>query len=143
MGMPYYTKKCENTSCANYLYVTDSADYCSSACKNDAQFRAQLSRIAASCNINAHAKGFYEEPRTFGDECALMHTEISEMFEAFRKGNPDSTKILGFSQIEEERADQFIRLVETAFQRHERLGEAILAKMSYNATRPHKHGKVL
>ena len=30
------------------------------------------------------AAGWYEDTRTLGEECALLHSEISEMFEAYR-----------------------------------------------------------
>jgi hypothetical protein len=32
------------------------------------------------------ANGWHEKPRSFGDEIALLHSEVSEMFEAFREG---------------------------------------------------------
>lgn len=99
--------------------------------------------IARLANQNAHDKGFYDEPRTFGDEIALAHTELSEAFEGFRHGNPPSDKIPDFSAVEEEYADLWIRIAETAYEHNFRVAEAVLAKMAYNRTRPYKHGKVL
>lgn len=32
-----------------------------------------------------HEKGWYEADRTFGDEIALLHSEVSEALEAYRK----------------------------------------------------------
>ena len=38
------------------------------------------------------AAGWYEDTRTIGEECALLHSEISEMFEAYRNwGLEDKT----------------------------------------------------
>ena len=42
-------------------------------------------------NIN-EAKGWFDSDRTFGDDMALLHSEVSEAFEAFRKhGTEDVT----------------------------------------------------
>ncbi len=73
-------------------------------------------------------------------EIALQHSELSEVLEADRRGNPLSIKIPGFSCIEEEYADVVIRVLETCFIRKFDLSGAIKAKMLYNASRPMKHG---
>lgn len=96
--------------------------------------------LAAEMNKNAHAKGFYDKPRTFGDEISLAHSELSEAFEGFRHNNPPSDKIPEFTSIEEEYADLCIRVFETCYERGFRLPEAIFAKMAYNSGRPHMHG---
>ncbi len=79
--------------------------------------------------------------RNLGEQIALMHAELSEALEWERKqpGAP-SDHIPGFTGLEEEFADVLIRIFDTSAQRKLRLGEAVLAKMAFNATRPHKHG---
>lgn len=80
--------------------------------------------------------------RSIGEQIALMHSELSEGLEYERK-NPGapSDHIPGFTGLEEEFADVLIRIFDTSAQRKLRLGEAVLAKMAFNATRHHKHGK--
>ena len=93
-------------------------------------------------HANARNKGFWDEPRNSGEAVALLHSEASELLEALRIGNPMSTKIPDFTLAEEEAADLVIRLgdMKGLFEQW-RLGQAILAKIAYNDSRPHKHGK--
>ena len=75
-----------------------------------------------------------------GAKIDLMHTELGEMTEGIRKPGPDS-HCPEFTSEEIELADVFIRGADYASARGLRLAEAILAKMRFNASRPHKHGK--
>jgi NTP pyrophosphatase (non-canonical NTP hydrolase) len=74
-----------------------------------------------------------------GEKIALMHSELSEGLEALRK-DIQSDHIPGFHGIEEELADVVIRIIDYCDARALRLGEAILAKIEFNASRPFKHG---
>jgi NTP pyrophosphatase (non-canonical NTP hydrolase) len=80
-------------------------------------------------------------PRNEGEMIALEMSELGELLEAVRHGNPPSEKIPGFSQAEEEMADLIIRCLDHAHGRGYRLAEAILAKIEVNRQRPTKHGK--
>lgn len=96
--------------------------------------------------------GWFEEDRSVGDDVALLHTEVSEMFEAYRvTGLSDATapvlgklhkqnKPEGFGS---EVADVFIRLLDTCERRGVDLRAEYERKMAYNRTRPYKHGKNL
>ena len=88
----------------------------------------------------AEGKGWNED-KTQGDWIALIHTEISEAFEAYRNneeefwyndGKPDGMAI--------ELADAVIRIMHW-FSVHDcPLNTALIAKMRYNLSRPYKHG---
>lgn len=89
----------------------------------------------------AKSKGFWDTERNDGECIALMHTELSEALESIRKGNPADEHCPDFSNTEIEMADTVIRIMDFCAARGLRLAEAIQAKMNYNETRPHKHGK--
>lgn len=89
-------------------------------------------------------------PRTFGDDIALLHSEVSEMLEAFRvtgdardqtsvdhAGNEYNPKPEG---VGAEAADVLVRLLDTC----DRYGIDLFAewrrKVDYNWTRPTRHG---
>ncbi len=91
---------------------------------------------------NAINKGFHDEPRSLERGLLLWISEIIELFEGnVRDGDPESVKIPGFSQSEEEAADLQIRLWNESKDKGWRLADAVLAKMKYNAGRPYKHGR--
>ena len=100
--------------------------------------------IGSLCRF-AHAmareKGFWDKPRNDGEAIALMHSELSEALEALRHGNPPSEHIPEFSGLEEELADELIRIFDFCGGNRLRLGEAVIAKMKFNAGRGFRHGK--
>ena len=88
------------------------------------------------------AKGFWGyDQDNFGLKTALVHSEVSEMLEANRKSIGADDKIPEFTGEEAEAADAIIRLLDMSGRYNWHLGEAIVAKMLFNLTRPHKHGK--
>jgi NTP pyrophosphatase (non-canonical NTP hydrolase) len=99
---------------------------------------------AADIHHTALEKGWWDdgiENRNDGEMIALAHAELSEALEGLRKGNPPDSKVPEFSSVEVEFADLIIRVMDHAHARGWRIAQAIEAKMKYNLTRPHKHGK--
>lgn len=74
------------------------------------------------------------------EKIALMHSELSEALEGIRKDKMDE-HCPEFTSEEVELADALIRILDYAGGFKLRLGEAVLAKLAYNRSRPHKHGK--
>ena len=106
---------------------------------------SEMSKLAYE---NARDKGFHDGDcanRTVGDEVALMHTELSEAFDAFRKNGlvvwKDGDKPEGFIY---ELADVLIRIGDTCESRASELvvdlETAVKEKMAYNKTRSYRHG---
>lgn len=105
--------------------------------------------------------GWFEDGRTFGDEIALLHSEVSEALDEFRShglaryfyplGNkdaeprvvlnmysyPEGEKPLG---VASEAADVLIRLLDFCWRYDINLIQEVKAKMAYNETRGYRHG---
>jgi len=103
--------------------------------------RDMIETLCDRAYSSACDKGFYDKDVSEVETLTRIHGEISEVWEALRKGNPESEKIPGFSCVEEEYADVIIHILSNAGHRGHRIGEALLAKMEFNSTRPRLHGK--
>jgi NTP pyrophosphatase (non-canonical NTP hydrolase) len=96
------------------------------------------------------SKGWEPDPeRQFGTECALLHTEISEAFEAYRTWGFDdmtppqhlySPEFAKPEGVGSEFADLLIRLLHYAFVHMIDLEKEYERKMAYNRERPYRHG---
>jgi NTP pyrophosphatase (non-canonical NTP hydrolase) len=108
----------------------------------------QLNLIADAVYANACKKGFHDveehelEIQIMARHTANLHGEVSELWEAARKGelyNP-CDKDANLTCMEEELADIIIRAMDTACVFGLDIGNAVKLKHEYNKTRPHKHG---
>lgn len=105
-------------------------------------FLDTFAEVSAGVYENAKAHGFHEqgsESENVPTKLMLVVSELAEAMEAHRK-NLQSDKIPEFTGIEEELADAVIRIMDLAVMENLRLGEAILAKETYNRTRSYLHG---
>ena len=100
----------------------------------------EISQMKVEVHRTAVEHGWWESPRPVGEVLMLMVTELAEAMEAYRSGNPESEKIPGFSQMEEELADVVIRLLDFAGGENLNIEGALIAKMAYNEKRPYRHG---
>jgi NTP pyrophosphatase (non-canonical NTP hydrolase) len=90
-------------------------------------------------------KGWWDTERNFGEQIALMHSELSEVLEDHRNNIP--TNLIYFEEnkpcgIPVEFADLLIRVFDTCGKYGIDLENALKIKMEYNKTRPYKHGKI-
>jgi len=90
----------------------------------------------------AKAKGWWNHTRSTGDLCSLMHSEVSELFEAYRNGVLDKPceKIPELTNFEEETADIFIRLLDWCEFKNMDLISCVRMKHEYNRNRAYRHG---
>lgn len=110
-----------------------------------------LSVVAAKVFLIAKEHGFHD-----GDEvgkvsldrvakfCANLHGEVSELWEAARKGHllDKCDKQVSLNCAEEELADIVIRAFDTARTLGLDIGRAMALKSAYNERREHMHGKL-
>lgn len=96
------------------------------------------------------ANGWHDKPVSIPEHVALLHSEVSELFEAYRKGalthpcdKAEKMKGLGMeplSNIEEEVADILIRALDLCSRNGLDPETICLSKLAYNASRGHRHG---
>lgn len=96
----------------------------------------------------AKLKGWHDKPRSVGDAIVLMHSELSEAVEAFRRTDSAThTWTLNDGKPEGvpyELADCVIRILDFCGRHNIDLEACIVTKMAYNETRSYRHGgKVL
>jgi len=91
---------------------------------------------------NAKTKGFYGPEETPQDQLLNLHSEVSEAWEAHRKGRlfEASEKVAGLTCAEEELADVIIRAMGIAEFFGIDIEAAVSVKHDYNMSRPMKHG---
>lgn len=79
------------------------------------------------------------------EKIALEMSELAERLECLRKYNLNDSQndehCPDFLNVEIECADLIIRCLDFCGRRNLRIGEALIAKMKYNAGRSFKHGK--
>ena len=92
-----------------------------------------ITEMAKEAHQTAVEHGWWETDRNFLELVALMHCELSEAAEAYRKQE-------GEDHIVEEFSDVLIRIFDLCGRRGWDLEGAVLKKMAFNKTRPYRHG---
>lgn len=118
-----------------------------------------LNELAKDIHQNAIDHGWWDEPRNFGEALALIHAEVSEVLEDWRKGR-ELTKIYWMREVHIEGpregkeirnkpdgipiefADIIIRVLDLCAGYGIDIEEAITEKMVYNRDRPYRHGNL-
>jgi NTP pyrophosphatase (non-canonical NTP hydrolase) len=143
---------------ARKLYMRDAkliAAHVARAVAMRGQAGLSINVMAKAAHLNSYDHGFWEirdylrkdprwpeiEPLWRMSRIALMHSEASEAVEGIRKPQPDD-HCPELPMEEAELADIVIRVGDYAAGHSIDLERAIKVKMAYNATRPHKHGKL-
>lgn len=108
------------------------------------EFKTGLNYLKDLVHTNSKNKGFWDKERNFGEAIALIHSELSEALETYRKQDgihSQDEHCPQFSNVEIELADAIIRILDLCGGFGFNIADAICAKVEYNSSRPHMHGK--
>ena len=91
-----------------------------------------INQLVQEAHKTAVEKGWWDKPRQPLECIALIHCELSEAVEAYRKGDE--------KHMVEEFADVLIRIFDLCGHNNLDLEQAVTRKMEFNKTRSYRHG---
>lgn len=91
-----------------------------------------LNDLAKDNHQNSIEKGWYEPEPTVPELLCMIHSEVSEVVDAYRNGRDD--------EIGEELADIILRTLDLSAHMEIDIHSTVLNKLEYNKTRPYRHG---
>lgn len=102
-----------------------------------------LNTLAGVCGQQEELLGWRDLDRTFGEECSLFHSEISEALECYRDGYTPLKVLFTDGKLEGipiELADLVIRVLAYCDRQDMNIMGAIRLKLAHNLTRDVRHG---
>ena len=124
--------------------MTTSHPYGPSSITDTEDTMTTLNEWAQACWQNAEDHGFHDAGINDAAPswCANLHGEVSELWEAYRRGklHEPCDKPIDLTCAEEEIADILIRAMDTAVQLGLDVDRIVRIKHEYNCSRPYRHG---
>lgn len=98
------------------------------------RYEHSVNMLMDLCYGLSREAGWHDKPREVGTMLALIHSEVSEALEGFRKDLNDD-HLPNRKMAEVELADAVIRIFDLAGSQGFDLGAALVEKLKYNTTR--------
>lgn len=97
--------------------------------------------LSVAAHQTAYEHGWWDSDRTTAEALLKITVEVAEAVQALEAGDPRDKHLPEFRAFSVELADIVIRVLDLAAAVGVPLGEAVVAKMRFNETRPYRHGK--